>query len=367
MQRIYTVEELMLDDSFFCYCVDKNAPGRAFWEKEIELHSDQKPIFAEARFTIMLLHGKLDDSEVTLQVEKIKKLIDDQEEKNSSMEKLREPVFPHSGIAKQSGSQKSAKHFNKTYLIYGIAALALIFFGARLFQYNSSKVKVIASQPQPIEVSYNSGIGERKSIQLPDGSEAVLNSSSSITFGGDYNQNERSIKLNGEAFFRVEKDPAKPFIVNSGAFSVTAVGTSFYVHARNREKDYKVDLLEGKVRLTSNKNITTGTHPLETILQPGERGAWQPAKMSFTKTLCDSNALRKWISGNLSFRNMAVENVLELLQQWYGVGISVRHKKWAKLTLTGDYDNKPLDHVLKIICFSLSAGYSYSGNQVIIE
>ena len=64
---------------------------------------------------------------------------------------------------------------------------------------------------------------------------------------------------------------------------------------------------------------------------------------------------------------MAVEKVLELLQQWYGVDITVKHKKWAKLTLTGDYDNKPLDHVLKIICFSLSAGYSYSGNQVIIE
>jgi transmembrane sensor len=360
MQRIYTVEELMLDDSFLSYCVDKKAPGKAFWEKEIELHSDQKAIFDEARYTIILLHGKLDDNEVNLQIEKIKKLVGDQVEKNSSVEKLQEPVSLQSGITKQSGNQKPTKHFDKTYVIYGIAALVLVFFGGYLLKYTASKT--IMPQPKPIEVSYSSNIGERKNIQLPDGSVAVLNSNSSIKFAGDFNQNERSIILIGEAFFRVAKNPSKPFIVHSGAFSVTAAGTSFYVHARNKEKDYKVDLLEGKVRLASNENNIP-----ETILLPGEEGTWQSSKMSFTKTFCDSTVLKQWISGKLSFKNMAVEKVLELLQQWYGVDITVKHKKWEKITLTGDYDNKPLDHVLKIICFSLSAGYSYSGNQVIIE
>ena len=136
MQRIYTVEELMLDDSFFCYCVDKNAPGRAFWEKEIELHSDQKAIFAEARYTIILLHGKLDDNEVNRQVEKIKKLVGDLG-KHSSVE-LQEPVSLLSGITKQYSNQKSAKHFRKTYVIYGIAALGPELFGGYLLKHTTS-------------------------------------------------------------------------------------------------------------------------------------------------------------------------------------------------------------------------------------
>jgi ferric-dicitrate binding protein FerR (iron transport regulator) len=119
--------------------------------------------------------------------------------------------------------------------------------------------------------------------------------------------------------------------------------------------------------LASNENKTKGPDNQETMLLPGEEGTWQSSKMSFTKTFYDSTTLKKWISGKLSFKNMAVEKVLDLLQQWYGVDITVNHKKWNKITLTGDYDNKPLDHVLKIICFSLSAGYSYSGNQVIIK
>jgi transmembrane sensor len=366
MQRkIYTVEELMLDDSFLSYCLNKKETDKAFWEKEIELYGDQKTIFAEARYTIILLHGKVDDNEVTRQVEIIKKLISGRGGKYSYTGKLREPVSLQSGLTKQYSDQKPAKHFHKSYLIYGMAALLLVFFGGYLFKYSSSKAIIL--QPKPIEVSYKSDIGERKSIQLPDGSVAILNSNSSITLGGNFNQNERVIILTGEAFFQVAKNAAKPFIVHSGAFSVTAVGTSFYVHARNMGNDFKVDLLDGKVKLASNENKTTRQNIPETILLPGEEGAWQSSKMSFTKASCDSTVLKKWISGKLSFKNMAVENVVELLEQWYGVNITVRNKKWSKITLTGDYDNKPLDHVLKIICFSLSAGYSYSGNQVIIE
>ena len=366
MQReMYTVEELMLNDSFLRYCLDEQSPDKEFWEKETELYRDQQGVFAEARYTIILLHGKLDNNEVTRQVEKIRKIIGSQEEKYSSLKNLIEPVSLRPGIKKQSPGQKPAKHFRKPYLIYGVAALALIFFGGYLVKYSGSKT--IISQPKLTEASYDCGMGERKSIQLPDGSVVVLNSNSSIRLAGNVNQTARTIILKGEAFFQVAKNPAKPFIVHSGAFSVTAVGTSFYVYAGNSENDYKVDLLEGKVRLSAGENKTTATETRETMLLPGEEGTWQFPRMSFTKSLCDSVLLRKWISGRLSFKNMPVEKVFELLQQWYGLHIIIKHKKWDRLTLTGDYDNKPLDHVLKIICFSLSAGYSYSGNQVIIE
>ena len=365
MQRIYTVEELMLDDSFVSYCLDKNAVVKEFWDTEIELHSNQKAVFAEARYTIILLHGKLDDNEVNRQVEKIRKLVSGQEKNHFSIEKLQETGSLYPGITKQYSNQKSAKQFSKSYLVYGIAALALIFVGGYVSKYTTSKTTVV--RPQLTGAFNSSGMGERKSIQLPDGSVAVLNSNSNITYGGDFNQSTRTLILSGEAFFKVAKNPAKPFIIHSGTFSVTALGTSFYVNARNNAEDYKVDLLEGKVRLASDQNKTAGTIIPETMLLPGEEGTWQSSKMSFTKTFCDSAVLKKWITGKLSFKNMPVEKLLELLQQWYGVTIIVKHKKWSKLTLTGEYDNKPLDHILKIICFSLSAGYSYSGNQVIIE
>ena len=372
-RKNYTVEELMLNDSFLNYCLDNQSPDKEFWEKEIELHSDRKAIFAEARYFISLLHGKLDDNEISRQVDKVKEMIGGQGAKYSSPETFQGSDAPQPGNTILSNprtrilyeNQQPPRHLRNLYVLYGTVASVLVFLGLYLFKPASSKA--IPPQPAPTSISYNSGTGERRIISLPDGSVAVLNSNSRITFTSDYNLTARTILLSGEAFFRVAKDPAKPFTVHSGSFVVTAVGTSFYVYARDKGKDYKVELLEGKVRLASGENKTTSPDVPPTILLPGEEGFWQSSKKSFTKTFFDSMVLKKWISGKLSFKNMPVEKVLELLQQWYGVNITVNHTRWGKLTLTGDYDNKPLDHVLKIICFSLSAGYSYSGNQVIIE
>jgi transmembrane sensor len=362
-KRIYTVEDLMLDDSFLRYCLDEHSPGKELWETETA--GDQQAVLGEARYMIHLLYGKLDEAEVTHQVGKIKKLIANQAEKYPSVEIADESVSWQPGITRQYTNQKRPGHTRKRYAIYVLTASALIFFGAYLVR--STSLKPTPQQPQSPEVSYHNKIGERRTIELPDGSVAILNSNSFITVAGDYGQAERSILLNGEAFFRVARNPAKPFIVHTGGFSVTALGTSFFVHARNSANNDKVDLLEGKVRLAADKNKDPGTIIPETVLLPGEEGVWQPSKMSFLKTIADSTALKKWVVGKLSFKNMAVEKVLGLLRDWYGVEITVKHKRWDNLTLTGDYDNKPLDHVLKIICFSLSAGYSYSGNQVIIE
>ena len=252
------------------------------------------------------------------------------------------------------------------YLLCSLVTCLFLFIGVYLFRHLSAKTS--ATHNGQAEVVYRSGVGERKSVRLPDGSEVILNSNSSILLSNGFNQKDRQLALEGEAFFQVAKDPSKPFIVSSGAFSTTAVGTSFYVQARaDTEKDYKVDLLEGKVKLSKTTDKNNLIEAKVTMLKPGEAGTWQSSKSAFTKSFCDSIVLRKWISGKLSFKNVPVEKLLQMLQQWYGVDIIVKHKKWDKLALTGDYDNKPLDHVLKIICFSLSASYSYSANQVIIE
>jgi transmembrane sensor len=361
--KIYTVEELMLNDSFLNYCLNKEYADKVFWDKEINLYNDQQKIFAEAKYTILLLHGKLDENDVARQVEKVKNLVERHAGKYSSHEKLMEPL-PANRLTEKYKIGRPVKNISKAFWALGLAACLFIIFGINFSTHTYSKSDL--PRPPIIQSSYVSKIGERRTIQLPDGSVAILNSNSTITLGEDFNRAERNIQLTGEAFFSVAKDAAKPFIVHSGVFSVTAVGTAFYVYARNIKDDYKVDLLEGKVTLetTEAKPITSG---IKTVLLPGEKGTWQSSKASFNKSLCDSALLRKWLNGRLSFKEMPVENVLELLQKWYGVTVIINHKKWEHLTLTGDYDNKPLDHVLKIICFSLSARYSYSGNKVIIE
>ena len=77
MQRkIYTVEELMLDDSFLGYCLNNDSPDKDFWESVMADNHDQRAIFEEARHTIILLNGKLNDQEVATLTEDLKGYFD---------------------------------------------------------------------------------------------------------------------------------------------------------------------------------------------------------------------------------------------------------------------------------------------------
>jgi transmembrane sensor len=84
-------------------------------------------------------------------------------------------------------------------------------------------------QPAPRAMSYASAVGETRVLHLPDRSEIVLGGASAITVRFD--NDARNIVLNdGEALFNVAHDRHRPFLVNSGAGSIRAVGTSFNVH-----------------------------------------------------------------------------------------------------------------------------------------
>lgn len=362
--KIYTVEELMLDDSFLDYCLNTGSTHKEFWEEQIRQHAGQQAVFAEARYTITLLHGDLSEAEVNRQIEKIKSQIGDKEKKHSHAEPGQQSIQPRPAMPEQYRRPQPIVSRLKKYMILGVAASVLVFSLVYLFQYAFPK-QVHAETASPAVV-YRSGAGERRTVQLPDGSSVILNSNSSISLENGFNHKNRTILLEGEGFFRVAKDPTKPFIVTSGPFSATAIGTAFYVHARNVSADYHVDLLEGKLRLAAHDEAGPRLGQ-KTILLPGETGSWRAAEGAFAKTASDTTVLNTWVSGKLLFKDLPVENVLKMLEQWYAVSITVRHKPWNKLRLTGDYDNVSLDDVLKVVCFSLSAHYSYSGNQVIIE
>jgi ferric-dicitrate binding protein FerR (iron transport regulator) len=122
-----------------------------------------------------------------------------------------------------------------------------------------------ANQATPVQ-AYNSPFGDRKKINLPDGSLVILNSNSSISLS--FTDKNREIHLNGDAFFRVAKDHSKPFTVHSNNIAATALGTEFYMHGHG--DSIQVDLLEGKLRVV---NVANNATVREIILNPG--GKWK--------------------------------------------------------------------------------------------
>ena len=99
------------------------------------------------------------------------------------------------------------------------------------------------------ERSVDTELGQWKTVTLADGSELQLGPNTRVTL--DIGDAERSIALvRGEAYFKVAKDPTRPFLVQANAYAVRAVGTEFAVSRRKGE--VIVTVRQGTVRVTQN-------------------------------------------------------------------------------------------------------------------
>jgi ferric-dicitrate binding protein FerR (iron transport regulator) len=330
MDKLYTVEELLSDETFIDFCHNENSPHRKIWS-DIASNPEQKKIADEARLMLGLLSPSLPQHEIETEVEK-----------------LRETLWNKEDF--QLSSNRPSKNRAVKVLVYSCIFLAITVTALYYFLPKSSTKTLISS--------FETKLGERKQYILPDGSTVILNSNSGFSFKNDFGKKERRIELKGDAFFKVAKDPSKPFVVYSNGFSTTAIGTAFYVHAGS---DYSVDLLEGKVRLEKN---TSG----ETLyITAGQKASWTKTNSSFTRQHYDTLSLNQWIKGVLAFHNTPVDEAFEQIEQWYAVDIEDRRFNPGTISINGDYVNAPLEDVLKIICFSLSCTYQIDGNKIVIQ
>lgn len=147
--------------------------------------------------------------------------------------------------------------------------------------------------------TYETAIGDVRSVELPDGSRATINTASRVRI--DYDATERDAHVDaGEAWFDVAKNPARPFVVRAGDVSVVAVGTAFSVRRTATGADVLVS--EGKVRVRS---IADGA---EILLSAGERAsvaAHVPPQAVAVGAASIARALA-WRSGRIDFEGTSV-------------------------------------------------------------
>lgn len=198
-----------------------------------------------------------------------------------------------------------------------------------------------------------------KDIKLPDGSTVVLNRGSRLDLTDNLDGNKRQLELQGEAFFDVAHDQARPFIVSTSNGEVQVLGTRFNVWARNNET--RIILEQGRVKLTSTES------GMSQVLNPGElsqiiadTSPTEPVKINIDQRL-------GWMDGRLIFIKSTLNEVAEELERYYDVSISVTDISLLRQTLTATFDNQSLETVLESICITLNAEYERNAKSIIIK
>ncbi|UZR97393.1 FecR family protein [Chondrinema litorale] len=230
-------------------------------------------------------------------------------------------------------------------------ALLLGVFTVLYFYNNEEKIE------QPIakvfsEISTISG--QKKNITLPDGTRVILNSSSSISFEKEFlKSNERRITLKGEAYFDVTKNKTKPFIVSTNSVETKVLGTSFNVKL-DSNKVY-IALVEGRVEMKNQDNIIE--------LTPEEMGIADMLDSSLYKTYFDIQEITGWKDGKLVLKDANYNEVMQRLQEWYGVEFEQKGKTPTG-TINTIYDNVSLSEVLLGLSFTYNFDYTINKDQV---
>lgn len=208
--------------------------------------------------------------------------------------------------------------------------------------------------------------GMKTDVSLPDHSRVWLNRNSELSYPERFRDGTREVRLQGEAYFEVEKNRRKPFIVHSGGLAIRVTGTSFNVrcdttpHKSGGQTGITVTVLTGSVVLSNPANPG-----YELTLEPGYQGVYDPANRSLTKKITDDDNVLAWKTGILKFENTSIGDVCAILSRHFNIDIEPgRSDSLMQKRLTATYDNKDLDEILDILALTLEISYTRNENHI---
>jgi len=241
---------------------------------------------------------------------------------------------------KNNHLQKGVKviKMNPMRKLWRVAAAAAVILGASYFYVST------------LDESVSTQYAERSEVRLPDNSEIILNADSRITYSEKNWDKERSISLQGEAFFKVAKGQKFTVATNDGL--VTVLGTQFNVE--NRKGFFEVSCYEGLVSVLFNGK--------ESKLPAGN--SFVAINGSVLKTESPANTTPSWMSNESTFKSIPLNYVLDEFERQYNIEVKTQNVNLEQL-FTGSFSNTNINLALQSISTPSQIKYELEGNNVL--
>lgn len=193
-----------------------------------------------------------------------------------------------------------------------------------------------------LEADYLTSAGEVRTVTLEDGSTVQLAAASAIR--AEFTAGRRKVTLlDGEAFFDVTHDAARPFVVNASEMEVEVLGTAFDVRIG---KDHaEVGLARGSVRATVSTNGATSTK----ILVPGDLLGVDTETGAIFNEKLPADDIGAWRNGRLLVSNTSINDVVAQIQRYHPGWIVIADANFGKRRVTGIYDLSDPDKALRAL------------------
>ncbi len=203
---------------------------------------------------------------------------------------------------------------------------------------------------------------QQQEIFLPDSSLVVLAQNAQIKYPEEFNKTERTVLLNGKAYFEIQRNKEQPFVVNTSNTKITVLGTKFLVNASVATTE-QVIVDEGKV---SFSQIHQGQNNV-IYLTENEIGTWNAYNNKISESKVTGKNVNSWLSGILTFNDNTLSEVINDFKRVYNINIELVEKDYETKKYTGNFKNTKPEIALETVAITLNLSIEKRGNTYIFR
>lgn len=201
-------------------------------------------------------------------------------------------------------------------------------------------------------------IGGVYRLVLNDGSKIVLNSGSKLKYSGSFGYKERTVELNGEAYFEVMPDKTKPFVIKTDHTEVTVLGTSLNVCSYTDDDFEQITLVTGSVEIACDGQKYDIKKGMQLERKPGDISA----------RYVDTSLFTSWHDGLFSFENMRLDEIMVKLARWYDIDFRFQDEICKASRFSGAIERDAnLNEFIKLIERTTKVRFEIDDKTIIIS
>ena len=268
--------------------------------------------------------------------------------------KLMQASLPLKNKLYTNENVKPIKRWSVRMIAAAAILLAICTIGIFFLRNESAKNQTVVAQVNQQKIN--------RLVRLPDGSTVIVSSGSKLNYPSSFDGlARREVYLEGQAFFDIKHNASKPFIVHTGQFETTVLGTAFNIKAFPGDIDITVTVTRGKVKV-SDQNKTLG------IILPRQQITYNKQKANPTLKTVDTDTYLDWKAQDLLFDDVTVAEAAELLEERFNVNITfsdqlIKSNRFTTTFLKGE----SLEQVLTSICEFNGAVYQYDKEKATVS
>lgn len=245
--------------------------------------------------------------------------------------------------------QTPVKQINFKRLIWSAASIiVLLGIFISYFTFSDNQIQVESNNLQ-------------KEIKLPDGSTVVLNKNTTLSYNKKFGVKNRSLKMEGEAFYNVVHNKQLPFIIETnGGVQTKVLGTSFNLRAFKNESKAKLVVVSGKVLFglisDGKQEVFEKDAQAELNIKTGE----------LIKVKKLNTNLLAWRTNKLKFNSTPLKSVIETCEEYFNIKIIIP-KEFETQKFSGKFNKPTVNEFADLVAATFNFEYKITDEKVVFQ